>query len=71
MLKQKDHFYGGDSTSGKIQKEERCDLNTKLPNSYFNRNHETPLNLQRYISIVKKEATELRKKPNYQQSNLT
>ena len=42
-------------------------LNTKLPNCYFNPNHETPLNLQRYISIVKKEVTELLKKPNYQQ----
>ena len=30
-----------------------------------------PLNWQRYISIVKKEVTELLKKPNYQQSNLT
>ena len=46
-------------------------LNTKLPNCYFNPNNETPLNLQRYISIVKKEITELLKKPNYQQSNLT
>ena len=45
-------------------------VNTKLPNCYFNPNHETPLNLQRYTSIVKK-VTELLKKPNYQQSNLT
>ena len=67
MLKLKDHFYGGDSTSGKIQQERRCNLNTKLPNCYFNRNHETPLNLYRYISIVKIEVTKLRKKPNNQQ----
>ena len=67
MLKLKDHFYGGDSTSGKIQQERRCNLNTKLPNCYFNRNHETPLNLDRYISIVKIEVTKLRKKPNNQQ----
>ena len=70
-LKLKEYFYGGDSTTGKIQQEERCDLNTKRPNRYFNPNHETPLNLQRYASIVKKEVTELLKKPNYQQSNLT
>ena len=44
---------------------------TQLSNRYFNPNHETPLNLQGYISIVKKEVTELLKKPNYQQSNLT
>ena len=31
----------------------------------------TPLNLQRHILVVKKEATELLKKPNYQQSNFT
>ena len=67
MLKLKDHFYGGDSISGKIQPEKRCNLNTKLPNCYFNRNHETPLNLHRYISIVKIEVTKLRKKPNNQQ----
>ena len=49
----------------------RCDLNSNLPNCSFNPNHKTPLILQRYISIVKKEVTELLKKPNYQQSNLT
>ena len=70
-LKLKEYFHGGDSYTDKIQQEERCYLNTKLPNCYFNPNHETPLNLQRYISIVKKEITELLKKPNYQQSNLT
>ena len=70
-LKLKEYFHGADSTTDKIQQEERCDLNTKLPNCYFNPNHETPLNLQRHISIAKKEITELLKKPNYQQSNLT
>ena len=40
-------------------------------NCYFNPNHETPLNLKSYISIVNKEITELLKKPNYQQPNLT
>ena len=54
-LKLKENFHGGDSTTDKIQQEERCGRNTKLPNRYFNSNHETPLNLQRYISIVKKE----------------
>ena len=39
--------------------------------SNFHPNHETPLNLQRYISVVKKEVTELLKNPNYQESNLT
>ena len=70
-LKLKEYFRGGDSNTDKIQQEERCDLNTKLPNCYFNPNHKTPLNLQRYVSILKKEVTELLKKPNYQQSNLT
>ena len=71
-LKLKEYFYGGYITTNKIQQsEERRDLNTKLPNRYFNPNHEALLNLQRYISIVKKEVTELLKKPNYQQSNLT
>ena len=70
-LKLKEYFHGADSNTDKIQQEERCDLNTKVPNCYFNPNHETPLNSQRYISIVKKEITELLKKPNYQQSNLT
>ena len=70
-LKLKEYFHSGDSSTDKIQHEETCDLNTKLPNCYFNPNNETPLNLQRYISIVKKEITELLKKPNYQQSNLT
>ena len=55
--KLKEYFYGGDTTTDKIQHEERCDLNTKLPNRYFNPNYETLLNLQRYISIVKKEVT--------------
>ena len=45
--------------------------NTKHPNLYFNPNHETPLNLQRYISVVKKEVTELLKKPSYQEPSLT
>ena len=70
-LKLKEYFYGGDITTDKIQQKERCDLNTELPNRYCNPNHETPLNLQRYTTIVKKEVTELLKKPNYQQSNLT
>ena len=70
-LKLKEYFYGGDNITDKIQQEERCDLNTKLPNRYFNPNHETPLNLQRYISVVKKEVTELLKNPNYQEQNLT
>ena len=70
-LKLKEYFYGGDNITDKIQQEERCDLNTKLPNRYFNPNHETPLNLQRYISVVKKEVTELLKNPNYQEPNLT
>ena len=34
----------------------QCILNTKLPNRYFNPNHEGPLNLQK---IHKKEVTEL------------
>ena len=70
-LKLKGYLYGGDTTTNKIQQEERCDLKTKLPNRYFDPNHETPLNLQWFISIVKKEVAELLKKPNYQQSNLT
>ena len=49
----------------------RSDLNAKLPNHYLNSNHETPLILQRYISTVQKEVTELLRKPNSQQSNLT
>ena len=70
-LKLKQYFYGGDNITDIIEQEERCDLNTKLPNCYFNPNHETPLNLQRYISVVKKEVTELLKNPNYQEPNLT
>ena len=70
-LKLKEYFYGRNSITDKIQQEERYDLNTKFPNLYFNPNHETPLNLQRYISVVKKEVTELLKKPNYQEPNLT
>ena len=70
-LKLKEYFYGGGTTTDKIQQEERCDLNTKLPNRYLNSNHETPLNLQRYISTVQKEVTEPLRKPNSQQSNLT
>ena len=70
-LKLKEYFYSGDNITDRIQQEERCDLNTKLPNRYFNPNHETPLNLQRYISLVKKEVTELLKKPSYEQPNLT
>ena len=70
-LKLKEYCYSDDSTTDKMKQEERCDLNTKLPNRYFNPNHEIPLNLQRYISLIKKEITELLKKPNYQQSNLT
>ena len=70
-LKLKEYFYGGDNINDKMQQAERCDLNTKLPNRYFNPNHETPLNLQRYISVVKKEVTELLKNPNYQEPNLT
>ena len=67
-LKLKEYFDGGDTTTDKIQQEERCDLNTKLPNRYLN---PAPLNLQRYISTVKKQFTELLKKLNYQQSNMT
>ena len=70
-LKLKEYFYGGNTTTDRIQQKGRRDLNSKLPNRYFNPNHETPLNLQRYISTVKKEVTELLKKPNFQQSNLT
>ena len=70
-LNPKEYLYGGDSITDKIQQEERCGLKTKLPNPYFNPNYETSLNLQRYISVVKKEVTELLKKPNYQRSNLT
>ena len=70
-LKLKQYFYGSDNITDIIEQEERCDLNTKLPNRYFNPNHETPLNLQRYISVVKKEVTELLKNPNYQEQNLT
>ena len=70
-LNLKEYFHGGDTTTDKIQQEERCDLNIKLPNGYFSLNHETPLNLQRYIAIVRKAVTELLKTSNYQQSNLT
>ena len=70
-LKLKENFYGGKSPTDKIQQEERCDHNTKLANRYFNLNHEIALNLQRYVSIVKKEVPELLKKSNYQQSNLS
>ena len=70
-LKLKQYFYGGDNITDIIEQEERCDLNIKLPNRYFNPNHETTLNLQRYISVVKKEVTELLKNPNYQEQNLT
>ena len=67
----KQYFYGGDSTTDKIQHQKRYDLNTKLSNRYFNPNHEISLNLQRYATINKKEFIELLKKPNYQQLNLT
>ena len=70
-LKLKEYFYDRNSITDKIKAEERYDLNTKLPNLYVSPNHETPLNLQRYFSVVKGEVTELRKKLNYQQSNLT
>ena len=70
-LKLKENFYGGDSITDKIQQEERCDLNARLPNRYFSSNHEAPLNLQRDILVAKNEVTELLKNPNYQQSNLT
>ena len=70
-LKLKEYFYGRNSITDKIQQEERYDLNTKFPNLYFNPNHETPLNLQRYISVVKKEVTGLLKNPDYQETNLT
>ena len=71
-VKTKRIFYGGESTTDKIQQEERCDLNTKLQNRYFSPNHEIPLNLKIYNSIVKKEVAKLlKKKPNNQQSNLT
>ena len=53
-LKIKEYLHGAHSITDKIQQEERCDFNTKLPNCYFNPNHKTPLNLQRYISVVKK-----------------
>ena len=53
-LKLKEYFYGGDNITDKIQQEDRGDLNSKLPNRYFN--HET---------VVKKEVTELLKNPNY------
>ena len=55
-LNLKEYFHGGDTTTDKIQQEERCDLNAKLPNGYFSPNHETPLNLQRYIAISKKQS---------------
>ena len=48
-LKLKEYWDEVDSTTDLIQQEERC-----YPNSYFNPNHETPLNLQLYIPIVKK-----------------
>ena len=70
-LKLKEYFYGCNSITDKIQQEERYDLNTKFPNLYFNPNHETPVSLQKYFSVVKKDVTELLKKPNYQLSNLT
>ena len=70
-LELKENFYGSDNITDKRLQEERCDLNTKLPNRYFNPNHETPLNLQKYISVVKKEVTELLKNPDYQEPNLT
>ena len=42
-LKLREYFYGGDSTIDKMQQEERCDLNAKLSNRYFNLNNETSL----------------------------
>ena len=66
-LKLKRRFYGGGTTTDKEHQKERCDLNIKLPDCYFNENYETPSNLQRFITIVKKEVTELLKKYNYQQ----
>ena len=56
-LKLKEYFYAGDNITNK-----HC---------YFNPNHGTPLNLQRYISVVKKEVTELLKKPHYQEQRPT
>ena len=50
-LKLKEYFYGDDTTNNKLQKQEICDANTKLPYHYFSPNHESPLNLQGYIYI--------------------
>lgn len=67
----KEYFYNEAITTDEIQQVERCDLNTRIPKRYFDPNNETTLNLKKHISIFKKEAIELLKKPNCQQSNLT
>lgn len=69
-VKPKEYFYGVSTTNNRIQQEGRRNINKNFPNCNFNPNYETPSILQRYTSIVKKEVSELLKKPNYQQSNL-
>ena len=63
----KEHFYNEAITTDEIQQEEVCHLNTKFQKRYFNSNDEATESKK----IFKKEATELLKKPNCQQSNLT
>ena len=54
-FKLKEYLYDADSINDKIQGKKRRDLNTKLPNCFFSLNRK----IQRYISVVQKEVTEL------------
>ena len=41
-LELKECFYDGNTITNKMQREERCNINTRLLNHYFYTNHEAP-----------------------------
>ena len=52
--------------ANRIQQEKKSDLNTKLPNHYFNPKHEIPNSTKIYINLRKRSNGILKIPNNYQ-----
>ena len=73
-LRLKEYFYSPDeeSTADTSEEEqEKCDLNTRIANPFFNPSKSPSNVLSTYMSAVKKDVARTLKSPNMHRSNLT
>ena len=73
-LKLKEHFHDparSNSVPVDEESDERCELNAKVSNRFYNPSQDPSKVLATYISAMKKDVSDMMNKPNYENPNMT